>query len=230
MKRCFVVVGLLAVGLWGPLHSYVEVLLDGRSSPEVTFSHRAFNRVSYQDGSIKSVVGSKGELDVNLNSGIAFIKPKSLCEGPLTVTIITTDDEAQDLNILVGDKGAEHVRLVDPKEEVDQLLEKISAVNFLNTLIEGNCPQLYQKTTTLSPELFDLPDPLESNYVQSFSGPSETIQIYRITNNSRKKDFILNTALFKSQSNLWVFLSQPHLGPQDSSMCIIAIPKRGVFE
>lgn len=212
------------------LHSYVEVEADGRSAAEVTFSDKAFNRISYKEGEVKSVVGNKNDIDVNINSGIAFIKPKPGVLGPLTVTVITSDDEAQDLTISIQDKAAEHVRLIEPKEDSERLLEKIAAVNFLNELIEGRIPQSYKVNNSYEYHNFDLAEPLESNFVKCYEGPSEYVCIYRISNNSRNKDFVLNPALLKTTQHLWVFLTNPHLGPKESSLCLVSIPRQGVFE
>lgn len=212
------------------LHAYVEVEANGRSAVEVTFSDKAFNRISYKDGEIKSVVGNKNDVDVNLNSGIAFIKTKPGVTGPITVTVITSDDEAQDLTISIQDKAAEHVRLVEPKEDSDKLLEKITAVNFLNELIEGRTPQSYKINENYEFQNFDLTEPLESNFVRCYEGPGEYICIYRISNNSRNKDFILNSFLLKNTQHLWVFLTNPHLGPKESTLCLVSMPRKGVFE
>ncbi len=230
MKRLKVLTVLFCLGLFSMLNAYVEVEIDGRNTPEITFSSQAFNRVSYKEGGIKSVVGSKKDLDVNLSSGIAFIKPREGVRGPLTVTVITNDDEAQDLLIKVSEKAGEHVRLVDPKEDMDQLLEKIATIGFLNTLIEGDCPQNYKLDPSAEYTSLNLEEPLEVNYLRTYLGNGDKIAVYRIVNTSRKKEFVLNTSLFKNQSNLWVFLSKTELGPREEALCFMSIPRQGVFE
>lgn len=230
MKKIILGMAVILSSYSSQVFSYTEVFVDGRSTPEVTLSNKAYNRISYKEGEVKSIIGSRKELEVNLSSGMAFLKPKEGFSGPLTVTVITSDDEAQDLSIKVADKPSEHVQLLDRKESVDLMLEKISTISFLNTILEGDCPDGFKMGYSSKYESIDLPIPLECNHLQTLEGPTETIEVYRIVNNSRKKEFELSASLFKNQSNLWVFLSKPKLEPKDSGLCVISIPKQEIFE
>lgn len=219
-----------------PLHALVETTIDPKSSLEVTFSLSAPNRISFEGGSITDIIVDTNACQSFLHqkTGQAFLTPlKEFQDVPTSVTLMTSSGETQTLSIFSTQKEGEIVLLTSSEKTSSPYQDELSfdyhslTIDFLNQLLCGNIPSGYgiRELQNVNRGSLALPAHLCLTPLRLLEGPFEEIFLAEIFNSSKKKE-ILSSSSLKKAEDLWVFLSNPYLEPKETTLVIIATPKK----
>ncbi len=221
----------LFVVLVFPLYSHASIIqnLDEQNKLQVTFSSSDTNRIAITNGEISRVFGLGEQFSSQYDeaTGQLFFKPITTITTPITITIISTTKQTQDIEAKFVEKPGETLLLTEklnnsnkldtsnsnglnPNEKGLQLLKNILEEKITLEKITDKNKKFYKKTLrqfNCTPKYFT-------------SKGHYTAIVYEITN-SKRYEQNLNEASFAEKGDILVMFLKNKLLPKEVTKAIV---------
>jgi hypothetical protein len=205
--------------------------IDTTRAIECTFSSVQQNRIAVNQGRVKKVICPDGFFIFTMepDSGQAFLFPLRQFKEKVTMSVITSSGEVQDLVVSLEEKPSEVVILYEKgtlyeDEEVTASDPLDTMVDVVKMILNGGVPPGYvaRPGKRVSPQR--IPSNLSVGHTLVLDGPFETVYAFEVINESRKA-LRLDQEDFKIQGDRWVFIKDETLNRRGSTLVMVGVTR-----
>jgi hypothetical protein len=226
IKWSFVFV-LTVSSAWG----LVKADINSTQKLKATFSLQDTNRITVENGRIAQVFGVDDLFAIQFDeeNGQCFVKAKSNPGHAVTITVITEDNETQDIEATFTEKSSETVILHSPKGDFNVTVDSFEpkedlGVEIIKKLVRNEIPKGFA-VMKLSEAYQNQIRGLEAIVLQRLTGSGVEVLVGTLKN-PLDDTVTLNESKLASIEDLAVYVGQSEL-KSGSSTGFIVVRKKG---
>jgi hypothetical protein len=229
MKMKLTLRTLIGFVLFGsPAFPLVEHEINTKFPLQCSFSFNHQNRIVVSQGAVMKVVAPKEKflIQIEENSGQAFILPFLESEDVSTFSIITSSGSVQDLEVTFVNKPSEVIFLKETEGDIDSLnsprqsLDDTFVSQIRRVLIEEPL-EGYQKTKLKDVKPLIMYMGLHSTPKEVYEGASDRIIIESVKNIT-KSQITLSPRRLSTLEDNWFYLEKEVLNPGESTLAVFS--------
>lgn len=231
---------LLLIGS-GTLKATLFFPMDTMQLHTAILSSTHQNRILVEEGRIHKVIyPDSGSFSISIEeeSGQVFVHCLEPYPSPVTMSIVTSDGQVQDIEASFEDKASEVLVLQEMAPEqpcVEESFCSNDACRYMcaspeeiqekvNTIIHGKVPCGYSSCT---PKRFvrKIKKCLKGERIGRLAGPGEDLDIWRIVNTSPCQTAKVRECELGFEGSTWIYLEKNGLNPGESTIAIVSVER-----
>lgn len=194
-----------------------------------SFSCRHPNRIMVEKQSIEKIIHSEPEsiqILIEEKASQAFVMACADILDPVTLCVITSNGEVQDLEVSFENQPSQLV-ILQQKKQVAPLetpfFEECQMQTIIQSVLSNQVPA-GSCVTNFCTDLSYLRKKIKISEISRFDRECEIIRVFKITNCSKQKQIIHEKELSVENAS-WIFLEKNTLEPKETIKAIISIEK-----
>lgn len=203
--------------------------MDTTKPLKCSFSDRHPNRIMMDKQSIEKVIHAEPEslqILIEDKAGQAFVMANQEITDPVTLCVMTSNGEVQDLEVTFQEQASQLVILQakQPSDLAKQLpVEDCKMETIIQAVLANQIPR-GSFVTSFCIEPSFLRKNMKIQEINRFDRQFEIIRVFTVSNCSKQKQIIQEKELL-FENAAWVFLEKNTLIPKESLKAIVCIKK-----
>jgi TraK protein len=203
--------------------------IDTTQSLQCTFSLRHPNRIMIEKQTVERVIHTEPEsiqILIEEKSGQAFVMAKETIDQPVTLCMVTSDGEVQNIEVTFKDIPSELIifqnqRFIEQEEICSEQPCSIEAL--INSILTHQIPSGYCEQTFESP-IYKCRRKIFIKEMRRLESEEEVLRVFYIANCSRRQVMICEKELTFPNAS-WVYLEKHKLLSSEVITAIVAMKK-----
>jgi len=208
------------------LSGAVEHEIDTKEVLKCTLSNIHQNRIAVESGRVRRILAPDDIFNfrVDEESGNALLFPTGNFVRPVTISIFTSNNFVQDVEVSPSSTSSQTIILKEQIEKRDLDLNNgiDPQVEMIKNVVKGKIPDGYVEGE--SPKtFFKIGKDVKVRGTTLWQGPYEHIVFFEVKNISSKREALIKPKDFKFKNTKWVYLSKELLQPDAKAWVAIAV-------
>lgn len=205
--------------------------LDTTVPLQCSFSCKHPNRIMIEKQGIEKIIHSEPDsiqILIEEKANQAFVMACEEIEDPVTLCVITSNGDVQDIEVNFQDQPSQLV-ILQQKKPIQKLeipsFEDNQMQSVIRSILNGKIPTDFSTMTFVVDPIY-LRKKIKVVEISRFEREFEIIRVFKISNCSKQRQIIHEKELATENSS-WIFLEKNTLIPKESILAIISIEKDG---
>jgi hypothetical protein len=215
------------------LSSVIFYEIDTMAPLSCSFSSNHPNRIMLEKGGIEKIIHSEPDriqILIEEKANQAFIMAREEMRKPITLCVITTAGEVQDIEVIFHEQPSQLIVLQKGKSAIEECREDSTVTsssqiqNTIDSILIGQIPPEFFQID-FAPETWSPRRNIQILEINRLDGEAELLRVFKISNCSRSRQTIHEKELALTNSS-WVFLEKNCLLPGETTLAIVSIKRR----